>query len=75
MTYKEKTARVKEVIEELGLNKCKHTKIGTWLYRGVSGGERRRCSIALAVCARKRKERGKMKERGKITYSNIYLAS
>lgn len=50
MTYKEKNARVKEVIEELGLNKCKHTKIGTWLYRGVSGGERRRCSIALAVC-------------------------
>jgi ABC-type multidrug transport system ATPase subunit len=50
MTTKEKDDRVAEVIQELGLNKAKHTKIGTWLYRGVSGGERRRCSIALAVC-------------------------
>ena len=41
----EKLQRVEEVIEMLGLTKCADTKVGTPLIRGVSGGERRRCSI------------------------------
>lgn len=32
-----------------GLFKCANTKIGTSLIRGVSGGERKRCSIGLEL--------------------------
>eukprot|EP00211_Chloroparvula_japonica_P004367 CAMPEP_0119121132 /NCGR_PEP_ID=MMETSP1310-20130426/1893_1 /TAXON_ID=464262 /ORGANISM="Genus nov. species nov., Strain RCC2339" /LENGTH=651 /DNA_ID=CAMNT_0007110671 /DNA_START=84 /DNA_END=2039 /DNA_ORIENTATION=+ len=52
MSRKEKEARVEEVIAELGLSKCADTKIGTPLIRGVSGGERRRCSIGMELVTR-----------------------
>lgn len=32
-----------------GLWKCSNTKIGTNLIRGVSGGERKRCSIGMEL--------------------------
>eukprot|EP00008_Paramoeba_atlantica_P007770 CAMPEP_0201489170 /NCGR_PEP_ID=MMETSP0151_2-20130828/21059_1 /ASSEMBLY_ACC=CAM_ASM_000257 /TAXON_ID=200890 /ORGANISM="Paramoeba atlantica, Strain 621/1 / CCAP 1560/9" /LENGTH=383 /DNA_ID=CAMNT_0047874663 /DNA_START=127 /DNA_END=1275 /DNA_ORIENTATION=- len=52
MTKEEKLARVEEVIEELGLSHCADTKIGNSFFRGVSGGERRRCSIGMELITR-----------------------
>ena len=49
MPYEDKVARVNEVIHELGLDKVKDSMVGNWAYRGVSGGERRRVSIAMEV--------------------------
>ncbi|KAJ8001352.1 hypothetical protein DPEC_G00168640 [Dallia pectoralis] len=45
----EKQLRVNSVIKELGLEDCAHTKIGTEFLRGVSGGERKRCSIGMEL--------------------------
>ncbi|KAI3431896.1 uncharacterized protein J3R85_007765 [Psidium guajava] len=42
----EKVAAAESVIAELGLAKCEHTIIGNSFVRGVSGGERKRVSIA-----------------------------
>lgn len=42
----EKIAVTDSVITELGLNKCEDTIIGNSFIRGVSGGERKRVSIA-----------------------------
>lgn len=47
--------RVEEAIQSFGLQKCKDTIIGTQDgtgKRGVSGGERRRCSLANEMIAR-----------------------
>ena len=52
MTWRQKIARVDEVIEELGLTRVKDTKIGTIFFRGVSGGERRRVSIGVELLKR-----------------------
>lgn len=41
--------RVKSVIDELGLRKVANSKIGGELERGISGGERKRVSIALEL--------------------------
>ncbi|XP_051139000.1 ABC transporter G family member 25 [Andrographis paniculata] len=42
----DKIAVAESVIAELGLSKCEHTIIGNSFIRGVSGGERKRVSIA-----------------------------
>jgi len=52
MSHQEKLDRVEEVIQELGLSKCADTKIGNSFFRGVSGGERRRCSIGMELVTR-----------------------
>ncbi|XP_058236567.1 broad substrate specificity ATP-binding cassette transporter ABCG2b [Hemibagrus wyckioides] len=41
--------KVASVISELGLEDCADTKIGTEFLRGVSGGERKRCSIGMEL--------------------------
>ncbi|CAI9114767.1 OLC1v1015562C1 [Oldenlandia corymbosa var. corymbosa] len=46
LTRKEKIAVADSVISELGLSKCENTVIGNSFVRGVSGGERKRVSIA-----------------------------
>lgn len=46
LSKEEKTAVVDSVIAELGLVKCENTIIGNGFIRGVSGGERKRVSIA-----------------------------
>ncbi|KAJ9567661.1 hypothetical protein OSB04_003627 [Centaurea solstitialis] len=46
LTRREKTAVADAVIAELGLSKCEDTIIGNTFIRGVSGGERKRVSIA-----------------------------
>merc|ERR1719155_354183 len=45
----QKSARVDEVIDQMGLTKSKDTKIGGAMTRGVSGGEAKRISIALGL--------------------------
>lgn len=49
MTYRQKVERVDQVISELGLRKCAKTRIGNSRIRGVSGGERKRVSIAVEI--------------------------
>ncbi|KAJ9167152.1 hypothetical protein P3X46_021823 [Hevea brasiliensis] len=46
LSKKEKTLVAESVISELGLTKCENTIIGNSFIRGVSGGERKRVSIA-----------------------------
>ncbi|XP_028844961.1 ATP-binding cassette sub-family G member 8 [Denticeps clupeoides] len=41
--------RVDDVIAELRLRQCAHTRVGNEYVRGVSGGERRRVSIAVQL--------------------------
>ncbi|XP_048424625.1 ABC transporter G family member 25-like isoform X2 [Pyrus x bretschneideri] len=49
LSKKEKVSAAESVISELGLHKCKNTIIGNTFVRGVSGGERKRVSIAHEV--------------------------
>ncbi|XP_052188183.1 ABC transporter G family member 25 isoform X2 [Diospyros lotus] len=46
LSRKEKIAAADSVIAELGLAKCENTIVGNAFVRGVSGGERKRVSIA-----------------------------
>ncbi|XP_040002494.1 broad substrate specificity ATP-binding cassette transporter ABCG2b [Xiphias gladius] len=46
---KNKHSRVDAIIQDLGLTDCANTKIGTEFLRGVSGGERKRCSIGMEL--------------------------
>jgi len=41
--------RVEKVLDKLGLQLCKNTRIGGWPERGISGGERRRASIGYEI--------------------------
>ncbi|XP_063738811.1 broad substrate specificity ATP-binding cassette transporter ABCG2b isoform X2 [Eleginops maclovinus] len=45
----DKNRRVDAIIQDLGLTDCAGTKIGTEFLRGVSGGERKRCSIGMEL--------------------------
>lgn len=49
MTNHEKNERINMVIQELGLDKVADSKVGTQFIRGVSGGERKRTSIAMEL--------------------------
>lgn len=40
---------VEEIIQRFSLQACQNTRIGGWFHRGVSGGERKRISIAYEV--------------------------
>lgn len=46
---KDMKQRVDRVIEMLNLEKCRNTRIGTEFQRGVSGGEKKRCCIAMEL--------------------------
>uniref|UniRef100_A0A665TLK4 ATP-binding cassette, sub-family G (WHITE), member 2b n=1 Tax=Echeneis naucrates TaxID=173247 RepID=A0A665TLK4_ECHNA len=48
-TTTDKQSRVDAIIQDLGLTDCADTKIGTEFLRGVSGGERKRCSIGMEL--------------------------
>ncbi|KAG7941927.1 hypothetical protein I3843_16G073600 [Carya illinoinensis] len=54
MPWSEKQALVEGTIIEMGLQDCADTVIGNWHLRGISGGERRRVSIALEILMRPR---------------------
>ncbi|XP_031125372.1 ABC transporter G family member 14-like [Ipomoea triloba] len=45
LTREEKTQHVESVITELGLSRCRNSMIGGPLFRGISGGEKKRVSI------------------------------
>ncbi|XP_030636009.1 broad substrate specificity ATP-binding cassette transporter ABCG2b [Chanos chanos] len=45
----DKDKKVETIIHDLGLQDCADTKIGTEFLRGVSGGERKRCSIGMEL--------------------------
>lgn len=49
MTPEQRKERVDLVIGELGLRKCEDTRIGSEKMRGISGGERKRVSIAIEI--------------------------
>ncbi|TWW78333.1 ATP-binding cassette sub-family G member 8 [Takifugu flavidus] len=48
-TQAQRDQRVDNVIAELRLRQCAHTRVGNDYVRGVSGGERRRVSIAVQL--------------------------
>ncbi len=54
MPKAEKRAIVESTIVDMGLQDCANTPIGNWHLRGLSGGERRRVSIALEILTRPR---------------------
>eukprot|EP01018_Ginkgo_biloba_P029024 Gb_18403 [translate_table: standard] len=54
MSREEKQAIVDSTILEMGLQDCADRPIGNWHLRGVSGGEKRRVSIALEILMRPR---------------------
>ncbi|KAI3821892.1 hypothetical protein L1987_09467 [Smallanthus sonchifolius] len=45
LTRDEKVNHVDRVVSELGLTRCKNSMIGGLLFRGISGGEKKRVSI------------------------------
>ncbi|KAJ1978770.1 hypothetical protein H4R34_003081 [Dimargaris verticillata] len=49
LTPAERQQRVHEVIGLLELEKARHTVIGNTIIKGVSGGERKRCAIAMEL--------------------------
>ena len=48
-TREQKRSIVRKVIEQLGLEKCSDTKVGTEYSRGISGGERKRVNIGMEL--------------------------
>ncbi|XP_072963687.1 ABC transporter G family member 11-like [Typha angustifolia] len=54
MPREEKKALVEGTIVEMGLQDCADTMVGNWHLRGISGGEKRRVSIAMEILMRPR---------------------
>jgi ABC-type multidrug transport system ATPase subunit/ABC-type multidrug transport system permease subunit len=51
LTKTQRRERVDSLISDLGLKACADTVVGNELVRGISGGERRRVSIAIQILA------------------------
>ncbi|XP_027063484.1 ABC transporter G family member 26 [Coffea eugenioides] len=49
MSRNQKYERVDMIVKELGLERCRHTRIGGGFVRGISGGERKRTSIGYEI--------------------------
>ncbi|ERN19204.1 ABC transporter G family member 26 [Amborella trichopoda] len=49
MSRQQKFLRAERTIVELGLERCRHTKIGGAFVKGISGGERKRTSIGYEI--------------------------
>ncbi|XP_059440855.1 ABC transporter G family member 26 [Corylus avellana] len=49
MNRQQKYARVEKIVKELGLERCRHTRIGGGFVKGISGGERKRTSIGYEI--------------------------
>jgi ABC-type multidrug transport system ATPase subunit len=45
---------VDDTLDEMGLRECANNHIGSWHLRGISGGEKKRLSIALEILTRPR---------------------
>jgi ABC-type multidrug transport system ATPase subunit len=48
-TIEEKRLRVQNLISKLGLDSCKNRVIGTAFKTGISGGQRKRVSVAITL--------------------------
>ncbi|KAI3456785.1 hypothetical protein Pfo_013448 [Paulownia fortunei] len=49
MSQRQKYERVELIVKELGLERCRHTRIGGGFIKGISGGERKRTSIGYEI--------------------------
>ncbi|XP_060210597.1 LOW QUALITY PROTEIN: NADH-ubiquinone oxidoreductase chain 5-like [Lycium barbarum] len=49
MSRRQNYERAEVIIKELGLERCRHTRIGGGLIKGISGGERKRTSIGYEI--------------------------
>ncbi|CAK9300247.1 unnamed protein product [Gordionus sp. m RMFG-2023] len=49
ISIQKKRMMVDRIIDELNLAKCADNKVGTQLIRGISGGEKKRCSIGIEL--------------------------
>ncbi|KAI8557432.1 hypothetical protein RHMOL_Rhmol04G0010500 [Rhododendron molle] len=49
MSRRQKYERVEMTIKELGLERCRHTRVGGAFVKGISGGERKRTSIGYEI--------------------------
>ncbi|EFA77855.1 ABC transporter G family protein [Heterostelium album PN500] len=49
ISYEDKMKKVESVISEMGLKRCANTLVGNDKIRGISGGERRRVTIAIEL--------------------------
>ncbi|KAG9159954.1 hypothetical protein Leryth_005701 [Lithospermum erythrorhizon] len=49
MSQHQKYERVGTILKELGLERCRHTRIGGGFVKGISGGERKRTSIGYEI--------------------------
>ncbi|XAR67344.1 Fe(3+)-transporting ATPase [Bertholletia excelsa] len=49
MSKRQKYERVEMIIKELGLERCRQTRVGGGFIKGISGGERKRTSIGYEV--------------------------
>ncbi|CAK9145081.1 unnamed protein product [Ilex paraguariensis] len=49
MSRRQKHERVEMIVKELGLERCRHTRIGGAFVKGISGGERKRTSIGYEI--------------------------
>jgi ABC-type multidrug transport system ATPase subunit len=52
LSPKELKEIVDSTVVEMGLYECQNTRVGTFFVRGISGGEKRRLSIALHILTR-----------------------
>jgi ABC-type multidrug transport system ATPase subunit len=52
ISRKTKTARAEEVLTMLGLRDCANVLVGGELLKGISGGEKRRLSLACQMVCR-----------------------
>ncbi|KAM7279657.1 hypothetical protein ACFE04_006791 [Oxalis oulophora] len=48
-SQQQKYAKVEMIVKELGLERCRHARIGGGLIKGISGGERKRTSIGYEI--------------------------
>ncbi|KAA8527088.1 hypothetical protein F0562_008683 [Nyssa sinensis] len=49
MSPRQKYERVEMIVKELGLERCRHTRVGGGFIKGISGGERKRTSIGHEI--------------------------
>jgi ABC-type multidrug transport system ATPase subunit len=49
MTKSEKVARAEEILRATGLKNCADNLVGSEIVKGISGGEKRRLSLAIAL--------------------------
>lgn len=48
----ERTARVDDLLKQMGLESCQHTRVGNQFVPGLSGGQKRRLSVGVALMKR-----------------------